>query len=158
VALTLTVRTVANVTTVIGTVSGGAGGTATATIFSEPGGVGIGRGGMVERFRIKVVRLVGAATVAHDYLSLRDLGTTPGGTSSLAAAPAADAVKGFVPDSAGTSNLVWDSTMGGNPFNDQTNLGDEFRNGLQVSAQTAATTNDPFAGYVFALFLYHGLS
>ena len=145
-ALALAVTTTQNVTRIVGTVSGGAGGTATATIFSSPGGTGIGLGGNVERFRIKVLRLVAPASVAKDYLALKDLGTT-------------DVTgKGHVPDSAGTANLVWDSTMGTGPFNDQTNLGDEFRNGLQITATTAATANDTNAGYVFCLTLYAGLS
>lgn len=145
-ALALTVTTVQNVTKVVGTVAGGAGGSATATIFDQPGGTGVGRGGFVERFRIKVIRLVAPGAVAKDSVSLTDMGTT-------------DVTgKGHVPDSGGTANPVWESTMSTGPFTDQTNLGDEFRNGLKITAVTAAAANDSNLGYVFALYLYHGLS
>lgn len=145
-ALALTVTTVQNVTRIIGVVSGGAGGTATATIFANPGGSGVGLGGFVERFRIKVVRLVAPNSVAKDSIVLKDLGTTS--VTGL----------GNVPNSAGTANVLWESTLGTGPFNDQTNLGDEFRNGLQITAVTAATANDTNLGVVFSLTLYHGLS
>jgi hypothetical protein len=150
-ALTLASKTVQNITVVTGTVSGGAGGSASAVIFDEPGGFGIGRGGFVERFRIKVIRLVAPGAVAKDSVSLTDLGTIT------------DANRGFIPDSNSgdatfLQNPVWEATMGTGPFEDQTNLGDEFRNGLRISATTAAVANDTNLGYVFRLFLYHGLS
>ena len=150
-ALAITAKTVQNITVVTGTVSGGAGGSATATIFDEPGGTGIGRGGNVERFRIKVLRLVAPGSVAKDSISLTDLGTIT------------DSARGFIPDSASGDatfafNPVWEATLGTGPFEDQTNLGDEFRNGLRISAVTAATANDTNLGYVFRLYLYHGLS
>lgn len=131
--------TVQNVTRISITGTAG-GGTDTKTIFAIPGGTGRGLGGFVERFRIKVVRLIAIASTAGDSIQLKDLGTT------------FSAARGFEPNSAGTPNVLWESVLGANPFNDQTNLGDEFRNGLQI---TATSTN---AAANMVLYLYHGLS
>ena len=57
--LSITSTTVANITRVVGTVAAAAGGTTTATIFSNTSATA-----NVERFRIKVVRLeIGRAHV-----------------------------------------------------------------------------------------------
>ena len=121
-ALAVTATTVENITTVTGTVSGGVGGTTTATIFTNSPG-------NRERFRIKVIRLVWFTGTAGDVIALKDA----------------------------AGNVVWESvdpTTGTPNFIDQTNLGDEFRNGLQITATITSTSNVKS----FDLFLYHAVS
>lgn len=144
-ALTLTATTIHNITRVTGTVAGGAGGTASVTIFSRSNvGGDVNKTGTAARpaqqgiamdvFRIKVIRLVGSNTAAGDYFTLKDITGSPG------------------------PYIVWSAIATGDNFDDQTNLGDEFRNGLQLTVTTTATANDSVSGVVFELFLYHGLS
>lgn len=90
-------------------------------IFVNPNPTAAPVGGHVtqERFRIKVVRWVAETAAAGNNVVLTDV----------------------------LGNKVWESTASGANFTDSTNLGDEFRNGLVVTAMDAGT-----------LYLYHGLA
>ncbi len=142
-ALTLASVTRENITRVTGTVSGGAGGSATLTLFfrSPAGGnqvnskattlTGAQPGISMDRVATKVIRLVGTNTAAGDYVTLSNLDVSPG------------------------PYIVWSSVATGDNFHDQTNLENTFRNGLSISATTTATANDSVSGVVFELFIYH---
>lgn len=142
-ALALASTTRENVTRVVGTVSGGAGGSATLTLFarSPSGGnrtnstatalTGAQPGISMDRIAIKVIRLVGSNTAAGDYVTLSNLDVSPG------------------------PYVLWSAVATGDNFHDQSNLENEFRNGLSITATTTATANDSVSGNVFELFLYH---
>lgn len=125
-ALTIASVTKDNVTVVTGTVASATGGTVTgqAIFTSAPGSH--------ERYRIKVVRLLvynsNPTAPTWDSILLTDV----------------------------NSNRVWESIptiTTTAPFSDQTNLGDEFRDGLLITATITTTVN----GAAFRLYLYHGL-
>lgn len=142
-ALTLAAVTRENITRVTGTVSGGAGGSATLTIFarSSAGGnqvnskattlTGAQPGLSMDRVRTQMLRLVGSNTAAGDYITLSNLDVSPG------------------------PYVVCSFIATGDNYTDDVPLWNEFRNGLSITATTAATANDSNSGVVFELFIYH---
>jgi len=142
-ALALAAVTRENVTRVTGIVSGGAGGSATATIFarSSTGGkqvnskasplTGAQPGISADRVRLQLLRLVGSNMAAGDYITLSNLDVSPG------------------------PYVLCSFIATGDNYTDDISLWNEFRNGLSITATTAATANDSVSGVVFELFLFH---
>lgn len=142
-ALALAAVTRENITRITGTVSGGAGGSDTITIFSRsPAGgnqvnskattlTGAQPGTSMDRVRTQLLRFVGSNTAAGDYLALKNLDESPG------------------------PYIVCSFIATGDNYTDDVPLWNEFRNGLQITATTAATANDSVSGVVFELFVYH---
>lgn len=139
-ALTIASSTSDNITLLTGTIAGGAGSTVSnqavftrsnvggTTNFGSTPTTASQTGIAMDRYRIKVIRIVVYNATAADFVQLSDL--------------------------AGTPNLMWETIITGANFTDQTNLGDEFRNGLSVTAKITTAVN----GVAFRAYLYHGLS
>jgi hypothetical protein len=113
-------------TVVLGTVSGGAGGTATATLFANTGHANAG----TRYIAVKVIRAVFINATAGDFATIQ------------------------LVDSAGNSVPIWTTRATGPNFVDQTNFGDDFRvpvgSSLNLNVQITTTTNG--TALVFALY------
>jgi hypothetical protein len=113
-------------TVVLGTVSGGTGGTATATLFANTGTSNAG----TLYIAVKVIRAVFATATAGDFATLQ------------------------LVDTAGNSVPIWTTRATGSNFVDQTNFGDDFRipvgSSLRLNAQITTSTNG--TALVFALY------
>ena len=113
-------------TVVLGTVSGGAGGSATATLFANTGHANAG----TRYIAVKVIRAVFINATAGDFATLQ------------------------LVDAAGNSVPIWTTRATGSNFVDQTNFGDDFRvpvgSSLNLNVQITTTTNG--TALVFALY------